>query len=291
MVKISRKILTIVSIALLSVGCDLRPPESIDDSAVVAQVGDVEFTVKELKETMPQGLVVGDSVAYAKLQIDKWVLKQLKLREAELMFEESAEDVERKVEAYRQSLLIRKLDDHYMAGVSDSLPTSQDIEAYYNANKSDFKLDRTLVKGRVVQFPKEYRKSATLKKLFVSDKEQDINELKDVVQKNGLEMEDLSQDWVDINYFIDRLPVRGMSNSSSLLKSEGVQTMYGASYNYYYEIESVLRPGDPAPLERVAEVIEKILVNERQGERIEQGERALFDAAQVNGDVKIFEFN
>jgi len=48
--------------------------------------------------------------------IDRWVVKQLKLKEAEVLFSSSADDIDRMVEEYRQALLIRKLDQYRACG-------------------------------------------------------------------------------------------------------------------------------------------------------------------------------
>ena len=84
---------------------------------------------------MPAGLTGDDSVAFAELYVRKWIGKQLKLSEAEQLFSASADDIEAKVEAYRQSLLIRKLDQFYVDERIDTTFTEEDIAAYYNAHK------------------------------------------------------------------------------------------------------------------------------------------------------------
>lgn len=91
------------------------------------------------------------------MYVRKWIGKQLKLSEAEQLFSASADDIEAKVEAYRQSLLIRKLDQFYVDERIDTTFTEEDIAAYYNAHKAEFKLDRPLVKGRIVRFPVNHR--------------------------------------------------------------------------------------------------------------------------------------
>lgn len=44
------------------------------------------------------------------------------------------------VEEYRQALLIRKLDQHYVDRSIDTTFTENEIAAYYNAHKADFRL-------------------------------------------------------------------------------------------------------------------------------------------------------
>ena len=72
------------------------------------------------------------------------------------------------VEEYRQALLIRKLDQHYVDRSIDTVFTDEEITAYYNAHKADFRLDRPIVRGRIVRLGLHYRQASKLKALMGS---------------------------------------------------------------------------------------------------------------------------
>ena len=131
---------------LTAVGCREMPTVTVGGGRTLAKAG-------------------GATLAFAELYVRKWIGKQLKLSEAEQLFSASADDIEAKVEAYRQSLLIRKLDQFYVDERIDTTFTEEDIAAYYNAHKAEFKLDRPLVKGRIVRFPVNHRQSFKLREL------------------------------------------------------------------------------------------------------------------------------
>ena len=97
-----------------------------------------------------------------KLYVDKWFVRQLKLEEADRLFSGSEKDIEKLVEDYRQSLLMRKVDQYYVDEQMNTDFTDKDIADYYNTHKSDFILDRTLVRGRILRFDASYRQSKKL---------------------------------------------------------------------------------------------------------------------------------
>ena len=142
---------------LAAVGCREMPTVTVGGGRTLAKAGGATLDEQELGRALPAGLTGDDSVAFAELYVRKWIGKQLKLSEAEQLFSASADDIEAKVEAYRQSLLIRKLDQFYVDERIDTTFTEEDIAAYYNAHKAEFKLDRPLVKGRIVRFPVNHR--------------------------------------------------------------------------------------------------------------------------------------
>ena len=106
-----RLLLTIATFAtlLLTAGCQ-ELPVYLDSGKVLARAGKSELRVRDLQAVVPGGLTGEDSVSFVGMYVDRWVKKQIKLQQAENLFSASAEDIESLVEEYRQSLLIRKLD-------------------------------------------------------------------------------------------------------------------------------------------------------------------------------------
>ena len=122
---------------LLLAGCRELPRYFAGDTTI-ARAGGKDLRLGDVRSVVPQGLSGDDSAAFMKVYIDRWVLKQLKLQEAETLFSSSAGDIDKMVEEYRQALLIRQLDQHYVDRSIDTVFTADEIAAYYNAHKADF---------------------------------------------------------------------------------------------------------------------------------------------------------
>ena len=157
--------IAVVAATLFLGGCQELPGYFASDTTL-ARAGGSELKMRDVESVVPKGVTGEDSAAFMKVYIDRWVRKQLKLQEAEILFSASADDIDKMVEEYRQALLIRKLDQHYVDRSIDTTFTENEIAAYYNAHKADFRLDRTLVKGRIVQFGEGYRQARKLRELM-----------------------------------------------------------------------------------------------------------------------------
>ena len=214
--------------------------------------------------------------------------KQLKLQEAEILFSASADDIDKMVEEYRQALLIRKLDQHYVDRSIDTTFTENEIAAYYNAHKADFRLDRTLVKGRIVQFGEGYRQARKLRELMGTKSEARQQDFRDICAKNDFTVTDFSDQWVDFPEFLSFLPTLRSQNYDPVLATTAVQEMRDSHAHYYFQIDAVLREGEPIPLERLRGTIRRILFNQRKGEIIRAHEEELCARAAEMGEVKIF---
>lgn len=279
--------IAVVAGALLLAGCRELPRYFASDE-ILARAGGRELRLRDVRDAIPQGLSPEDSSAYMKMYVDRWVRKQLKLEEAEVLFSTSADDIDRMVEEYRQALLIRKLEQYYVDRSIDTVFTDEEIAAYYNAHKGDFRLDRPIVKGRIVRLGLRYRQAAKLKALMGSKSEAQQQDFRDLCAKNDFTVYDFSEQWVDFPEFLSYLPTLRNQNYDALLATTSVQEMHDSQSQYYFQIDAVHREGEPIPLERLRPNIRRILFNQRQGEVIRRHEEELYERALDEGDVRIY---
>lgn len=280
--------IAVVAAALFLAGCQELPGYFASDTTL-ARAGGNELRMRDVESVVPKGVTGEDSAAFMKVYVGRWVRKQLKLQEAEILFSSSADDIDKMVEEYRQALLIRKLDQHYVDRSIDTTFTDSEITAYYNAHKADFRLDRTLVKGRIVQFGEGYRQARKLRELMGAKSEAQQQDFRDICAKNDFTITDFRDQWVDFPEFLSYLPTLRSQNYDSVLASTAVQEMRDIRSHYYFQIDAVRREGEPIPLERLRGTIRRILFNQRQSEIIRNYEEELFNRATENGEVKILD--
>ena len=84
---------------LLLAGCRELPRYFAGDTTI-ARAGGKDLRLGDVRSVVPQGLSGDDSAAFMKVYIDRWVLKQLKLQEAETLFSSSAGDIDKMVEFF-----------------------------------------------------------------------------------------------------------------------------------------------------------------------------------------------
>ncbi len=138
--------IAVVAASVFLAGCREMPGYFASDTTL-ARAGGKQLQLRDVESVVPKGVTGEDSAAFMKVYVDRWVRKQLKLKEAETLFSASGDDIDKMVEEYRQALLIRKLNQLYVDRSIDTTFTDDEITAYYNAHKADFRLDRTLVTG------------------------------------------------------------------------------------------------------------------------------------------------
>ena len=216
----------------------------------------------------------------------------MKVQEAELLFPSSADDIEAKVEEYRQSLLIRKIEQYYLDSEPRPDITDADIEAYYKAHKADFRLDKTVVKGTVVAFGEKFRQKDKLLDAMKmkSNKPEAQRDFRDLCTKNNFALHEITE-WTDFGEFLALLPTVRSRNYNSLLSDNGVQKMNADGIQYYFRISAVRHKGEVQPLETARETILRVLTTQRHGETIRAREEEIMRKAIENGHARIYTDN
>lgn len=284
----TRNIIILLAGLFLLTGCRELPAYFSNDRTV-ARVGNTKLHGSDLKNAVPKGVHGDDSAALTKIYIDRWIRKQIKLQEAEKMFEASVADIDRKVEEYRQTLLIHRLDEQLIDREIDTVFTEQEITAYYDAHKGEFKVDRPLVKGRIVRFPEGYRQAQQLRTLMKGRREEQQQDFTDICLKNEFQVTDFGGKWVDFPEFLSHLPSLRTENYDSVLGTTDVQEMHGSKSHYYFQIGEVRRVGESIPLELLTQTIRRILYKQRQEAIIRRFEDRIYEAALADERVEYFE--
>lgn len=280
--------ISVFVVLLLATSC--REASTLFGYDTVVRVGRNTLSSADIAAAVPKGLSGVDSVNYVDSYIDKWIIRQLKLQEAELIFSSSEGDIDRMVEDYRQSLLIRKIEQYYLDKDVDLQITDADIEAYYNSHKGDFRLTSAVVKGYIVSFPEKYRRKEWLLQMMRSAKDESGDKFKEFEQvclKNNFRMVKY-EEWVDFSDYLANLPLLRSANHDKRLSERGVQQIHYDATCYAFRITDVLSAGEPMPLFMAKDKIVSILTKRRQGEIIRQNEERIRQNADNNGLIKIY---
>jgi hypothetical protein len=256
----------------------------------IARVGRNELSINEISEIMPTNLKGEDSVTYVRQYVDRWIVRQLKVEEADRLFSTSEREIERLVEEYRQTLLSSRVDQHYVSAQTTAEVTDEDVAEYYNTHKSDFLLDRTLVKGRILCYDDSYRQSKRLLEQMrkASTSQTEDKTFSDMCEKNGFLLIDNRSEWINFVDFLTNPPTTRTQDYEPLLDKMGIQEMKANDACYYFDFTSVCRKGNVAPLELVADNIRRILITQRRSEIIKAHEDGIVKRAMGEGHARLY---
>ena len=286
-----RKLLYILSMVavIITSSCadEQKQTDTTLDDDVIAVVDGEELRVADVMRDMPAGITDADSVTFMRMYVDNWVLNRLKMKRAEEVLS-SSEDIDRLVEGYRQSLMMRQLDQYYIDKMLDTEITDKQIAAYYRANSAAFKLDHNMVQGVVVKVPKSFRNTSTLTTAMRnSASDGDWQELNALAEKHSLQVVNMAEQWVSYSDFLSNLPTERSRSYNDLISKSTVQQMSSDDANFYFIIVDVARKGETAPMECVEDDIRRRIYAERRAEIVGRYEAELKREAVTAGRVNV----
>lgn len=243
----------------------------------LARSGEHSLYIEDIQSIFTPGLSPQDSLQLLEAYVDMWVKKQLKVQEAEKLLSDSQSDIDRMVEDYRNSLLSIRLDQYFIDRLLDTTITDRQVEDYYAAHRSDFTLDRTVVRGEIVRLPAGYRQVSRLKELMASSKPNDRQDFLDLGLKNNFTHREFTQ-WADVSEFLAQLPP-SRPRAEEIVRKTGVQELVSGSDRYLYRIGEYRVAGDPSPIQRVNAVIRRAILNQRKNEIVRRYEDSIYNAA------------
>lgn len=266
-----------LAVLLAAAGCK-EFPNPFEGDKVVARAGKQTLRQMDIEKVFPVGITGEDSLRWVESYVDRWVRDNLKLQEAQRLFGEDFAD-EELVQNYRNSLVTRRLEQHYVnKEAGDSLYTEKDLREYYNHHKSEFVLDRSIVKGRVVAFPSDFRQKTRVKELFNNYTDENRSELRALADKNGFVLREVDE-WTEYPQFLMLLPTRRNEGYDNLLSKEGVQEMSDGGVTYYFVIAEARTPGMSTPYEMVSGMVRWAVSARRKAEIVRHYEDSIYKAA------------
>jgi hypothetical protein len=245
---------------------------------VVARAGKETLRVMDIEKASPVGITGADSVAWVENYVDRWVRDNLKLQEATRLFGENEED-EELVVAYRNSLILRRMEQNFISNAAgDSLYTEDELRGYYNSHRGEFTLDRTIVRGRMISFPTSFRQKARLKELFGHYTAEGRDEVRAMASKNGFRLDD-APEWREYAAFLEKLPTRRNENYDHLATRTGVQEMTDGDRTWFFVIDEARTRGGVNPYERVSDIVRMAVAARRRAEILKTFEDSLYRMA------------
>ena len=276
-------------LVMLTTACsegEKKSDSKLDDS-VIAVVDGVQLRIEDVMRDMPIGITATDSTTFMRMYVENWVLNRLKMKRAEEVLS-SSEDIERLVEGYRQSLIMRQLDQYYIDKMLDVEITDKQISAYYRAHSAAFKLDHNVVQGVVVKVPKTFRNITTLTTAIKnSAKAEDWTELEALAEKHSLSVTNMTAQWVSYSDFLSNLPTERSRTYNDLISKSTVQQMSSDDALFYFIITDRALKGELAPIASVESDIRRRLYAERRDEVVKEYEAELKRKSVEEGRIML----
>lgn len=278
------KAIVIPTLALLLVSC-AKSDKNIPADAL-ASVGSEYLVASELQSALPAGLTPDDSTTFAKAFIRDWVNTRLIERVAAA--EVDMEQIDRLTRQYRDELIMSQY-RRAMARQADGDFADDSLRAYYDSHEADFRLERPMVKGVYLKLPADAPKLAQIKRLYRSDKDNDIDKLEKAAIGTAIHYDYFRDRWVDWEQIEKRIPLENTSHTAASIAQRHYLETEAQGFVYLLCISDYLPAGATMPYEAAAPIVRERLLNIRRRAYDSQLLNDLYDRAVEKGTLKIYQ--
>lgn len=272
--------------AMMLAGCQYFDKGGPQADAI-ARVGNMYLYQANLQGLVPEGSTPEDSLERTKAYIDTWIRQHLIILEAEEQLRPEQKDFSDKLEDYRLSLLRYRFETEVLAPQMDTSIDEELLETYYNANKEQFELRRSVMKGRFVKVELKAPKQDQLRRLLLAKREKDEEALADYCFQYAFSFQLPDTNWV----FVDEV-MRGMEpqliQKFNFNKLNEVQSVEDSLFRYFLVANAYRGVGDPSPLSFETYNIRSLILLQRRQEFIERYYQERYRKAQEEKKIEIY---
>lgn len=265
------------------ISCTDKAPRSKGD--VLVSVGQHSLTAFEVKKLIPKTLSSQDSLMMAESYVKKWVKNALIYDLANKHLEDEKEEIDRLVDAYRQSLMSHKYEEKLVEERLSAEISDKEISDYYEANKESFLLEEDIVKGLFLKVPSDAPGLSDLKKWCNSGGDELIEKIEKYSLQNAVIYDYFYDRWMSGEEIAENMPVK-KSEFNRMLKTDKLIEVSDSAYCYLLKVKEVEFKGNRAPFDYASAQIKEILLSQRKSEFLRNFEEEIYNEAIRKGNVK-----
>lgn len=286
----STRLLLLLFIAGVVIATGCRQKKHPGD-APLARVGSNYLYVNDLKGLIPKNATPHDSLLFCQSYINKWVHTQLLLQQAEKNLPEEKLNFKKRLEEYRNSLIIYQYETEYVLQHMDTVVTEKEINDYYNSHLKDFQLKENIVKVIYAIIDRKREDAPQLEKIFRGMFRLPDSILLDSLENYGPVMaQNFSTDtnnWIPFNQLLKVIPIETY-NQSIYLKNHRIIHLKDQERLYFVKFVNFKIKDEISPEELESRFIREIILNKRKTEMIRQLRTEIFKHALKQKDFEIY---
>jgi len=256
----------------------------------IARAYDRFLYQSDLAGLIPEGTNHSDSVVIASRYVENWVKQQVYLEQAQNNLAKDLVSLERKVQDYRNSLLIFAYENQLIKEELDTIINDSILQEYYQQHQNEFRLRDHIVMVNFIKLPVDAPEINLVRRLIRSEEPDDIERLEEYCINNAAGYFLDQEAWFIFTDILREIPLNPSNHESYLRNTKNVE-LRDQYYRYFLYIRDYKLEGSISPLAFQVENIKTIVLNHRKQNLINNFRQELYLDALKNSEFEIFDDN
>lgn len=280
-------LLFVVALLLLGTSCEGIWKKKKDNKAI-ARVGEVYLYQEDIAPLIMDNMSKEDSASFVSNYINTWASKQLLLSKSKINIPgDKLAEFDKLVNDYRIDLYTRAYKEALVQQSLDTLVNEEELFAFYENEKENFKLREKLLMIRFVELPRQFLNKDDIAEKLKRFNKKDITYLDSVsVQFRKLNFNDSV--WVTVSRVVKEISPMSLENEERYLKKSQFFELQDSLGVYLGKVIDVLNINDIAPLSFIRPSIRQVLMNRRRLDYMRQLETEIIDEAVKEKEFEIY---
>lgn len=260
-------------------------PDSVQDDPLLARVYQKELRLSDLDGMFGGGATAEDSALVIRAFVNRWT------RDAAIQWEAERNlppdlNIDRLVRDYRASLVSSHYEEVLVSTRLDSTITQEELETYYENHKSQYQLERPIVRCFFIRVPYPTQDEESLQQLWNNGKVTDTTGLRNYCDRFA-EVALLDPEaWYSLDEVSAQLPEDVLTAGN--VGKKGEFSMREGSYRYYFRLLEVKPRLEIAPLSYVEEQARKVILHNRKRKVLEEAREEIFNRELRRKNIETF---
>ena len=281
-----KKITIIFTLFLFS--CDLIQDKS---DQILARVNDDYIFNSDLKKVLPKNLSFEDSILFTNNFINNWAKRKLLFEKALINLDESEQnELFDLIDTYKNEIFSYAYQEKIVKSTMDTIINERLIVDYYDLNKSNFKLNQEIIKGRYLILNNKNYNLKEVTNRFRSYKPKDLIFLDSIsLQFNAFYFNDST--WINKDIFFSKFPEINDRLKQNITNNKLFYKFQDSLELYLIKIIEYKNKNDIAPFDFIKPTLKQVLINKKKLEFISKFEKEIIEDALQKKEFEIYENN
>jgi hypothetical protein len=275
----------LLAISFLFAACNTAPDK--EKGAVLAKAYGNYLYESDLDGVVPDGTSVNDSIMLVNNFIDNWLRKRILVRQAERNLTPAQTDFSKKLEDYRNSLIVYTYETELIRQKLDTIVTDREIEHYYEENKPNFELKYNIVKVVYAVLPSDSREISRFRKLLNNRRTLNLDSLNNLAQRHAIAYYLDEDSWIKFDDLLLQIPLVAY-NQEVFLNNNHFVEFVDEPFVYLVLFRDFMIRESLSPLEFEYDNIRNIILNRRKIELLKEMHQEVYEKALRNNEIETF---
>lgn len=268
--------------------CGNERPDHEKDEKPIARAGEIYLYPSDIKGVLHGVSSSEDSTEVVKKYINNWIRETLLLQKAEKNLSAEILNINKMVDDYRKSLLTYQYESELVRQKLDTAVSDDEIEKYYEENKTNFELRDNIIKVTYVKVRKNAPKVEKVKDMYKSANTKDRDALTSYCHQYAENFFLDENVWLLFDDVLKEIPIKLYDKEAFLQNNRSIETQ-DSVYLYFVNIKGFMTKNSISPLSFEKENIRSVIINKRKVEFIKKMREDIFNEAVENKSFEIYQ--